>query len=163
MLQKKDLLILSGLRANARETLTGLSRKTSVPISTIFDKLKQYEESFIKNHAALINFSSLGFTTRANVMVKVARDSREKVKLYLQKHPNVNTIYKINNGFDYMLEAIFKNINQLEDFLELLDHKFGLLNKEVYYIVEDIRREAFLSDPSVLDLVINEKAKVAKN
>ena len=163
MIQKKDLMILSQLRNNSRETLTGLSRKTNVPISTIFDKLKHYEGRFIKSHVTLINFASLGFNTRANVMIKVACESRDKIKNYLEKHPNVNTIYKINNGFDYMAETIFRNIKGLEDFLELLDQKFGLQNKEVYYIIEDIKREAFLTDPALIDMVINDNLKVAKN
>jgi len=38
---EKDLLILSELRQNARETLTKMSKHTGIPISTIFDKIKQ--------------------------------------------------------------------------------------------------------------------------
>jgi DNA-binding Lrp family transcriptional regulator len=154
MISKKDYQILSELRNNSRESLTRLSRKTSIPVSTIFDKLKQYEGNLITQHTTLINFSQLGFNTRANIMIKVDRDARESIKEYLSKHQNVNAVYKINNGFDFMFEGIFPNIKDMEDFLEMLDQKFKLDNREVYYIIEDIKRESFMSNPNVLDILI---------
>ena len=36
-ISKKDLLLISHLRQNARETMTNVSRSTGIPISTIFD------------------------------------------------------------------------------------------------------------------------------
>ena len=53
-----------------------------------------------------------------------------------------------------MFEAVFVNIKDLEAFLESLDKKFKIENKEVYYIVEDIKKEAFLSDSLLLDVVV---------
>ena len=154
MLSKKDLLILSELRNNSRETLTKISKRTSVPISTIFDKLKQFEGNLIKQHTTFINFSQLGFNARANVMIKVNRDTREAIKDYLSKHQNINSLFRVNNGFDFMFEGIFVNMKDAEDFLEKLDQKFKIENKEVYYIIDDIKKEGFMADPDLIDLVI---------
>jgi DNA-binding Lrp family transcriptional regulator len=155
MLSKKELLILCHLRVNARETLTEISKKTSVPISTIFDKLKLYEGNLIKHHTTLINFAQLGFNTRANIMIKVDRDVRDVVKDYLSRHQNINSVFKINNGFDYMFEAIFVNIKDMEDFMENLDKKYKIENKQVYYIVEDIKKESFMTNPDLINIVVN--------
>jgi len=155
MIPRKDLLILSALRNNSRETLTRISKRTSVPISTIFDKLKQYEGNVIKQHTTFINFSELGFNTRANVMIKVDRDAREAIKEYLTKHQNVNSLFRINNGFDYMFEGIFMNLKEAEDFLEKLDQRFKVENKEVYYIIDDIKKESFMADPNLIDLIMH--------
>ncbi len=157
MYSKKDLMILSELRSNGRQTLTEISKKTRVPISTIFDKLKQFEGNVIKQHSTLINFASLGFNIKANIMIKSDIDSRLAIKDYLINHQNVNSLYKINNGFDYMFEILFPNIRELEDFLESFDKKFKVQNKQVYYIVDDIKKESFLTDPDMLDLLINEQ------
>ena len=154
MISKKDLLILSQLRVNARETLTGMSKITHIPISTIFDKLRLYEDDLITRHTTLINFSRLGFNTRAHVMIKVDRDARDATKDYLSKHQNINSVFKINNGFDYIFEAIFVNIKDMEDFMEALDKKFKIERTEVYYILEDIRKEVFLSNPALMDAVM---------
>ena len=153
MIGEKDMLIVSVLRSNARETLTRMSNKINIPISTIYDKLKLYEGGLIKKHTALIDFSKLGFNTRANIVLKVDREKRELLKEFLVKNNNVNSLYKINNGFDFMIEGVFKNLKELEDFFEALEIKFKVKTKQVYYIIDDIKRESFLSDPDALKLM----------
>jgi len=153
MVPKNDLKIISELRKNARETLTRMSKTTSIPISTIYDRLRYHHTGLIKKHTALLDFNSLGFNAVANVAIKVKRDDREKIKEYLVKHHNVNSVYKINNNFDFMIEVIFRHIKELEDFLEGLDDKFKIKTKQTYYIIDDIMREAFLTNPDVLDMI----------
>ena len=46
-MKTKDLMVLAALRQNARLSLTKMSKTTHVPISTIYDKLKQYERKII--------------------------------------------------------------------------------------------------------------------
>lgn len=153
-MKSKDIVLLSNLRANARESLTRMSRKTSIPVSTIFDRLKIQERTVIKKHTAIIDFAKIGFGTRVTLTLKVAKDHKIEVKDYLMSHYNVNSIYKINNGFDYLLEGIFRDIRELEEFLETLDDKFKIKQKQIYYIVEDLKREDFLADPNTSQLVI---------
>jgi len=153
MLSKKELLLMTYLRQNARETLTRLSRKTSVPISTIYDKLKQYENGIIKKHTSLLDFNRLGYTTRATIMLKVDKEIKNEIREFLVNNRNINSIFKINNGFDFLLESIFKEIKDLEDFVEKLEDKFKIKNKQVYYIIEDIKREGFMTDPNILNVM----------
>lgn len=153
MLSKKELLLMAYLRQNARETLTKLSRKTNVPISTIYDKLKQYENDIIKKHTSLLDFNRLGYTTRATIMLKVDKEIKMDIREFLTNSRSINSIFKINNGFDFLLEGIFREIKDLEDFLDRLDEKFKIKNKQVYYIIEDIKREGFMADPTLLDMV----------
>jgi len=152
-MKEKDLLLLCSLRANARETLTKISRNTRIPVSTIFDRLKHHEQTIIKKHTAIIDFSQLGFTTKVTTTLKVHKSDKDSIREYLVKHPNINSVYKINNGYDYQFEAVFRNIRELEEFLELIDEKFKIKTKQVYYIIEDIKREAFLTDPNTAQLV----------
>ncbi|MBS3097950.1 Lrp/AsnC family transcriptional regulator [Candidatus Woesearchaeota archaeon] len=153
MLAKKDLLILSELRQNARETLTKISRKTNIPISTIFDKLKIHENGVIKRYTSLIDFSKLGFYTKAQIIIKVDREDKELLKDYLAKHQNINSIYKINNGFDFLVEAVFRNVRDLEEFLESMGSKFRIKEKLTFYVVDDIKKEGFMADPALLGMV----------
>ncbi|OGM02985.1 hypothetical protein A3K72_02540 [Candidatus Woesearchaeota archaeon RBG_13_36_6] len=153
MIQKKDLQIISNLRANSRQTLTDMSKKTRIPISTIYDRLKVNEGNLIKRHTCLLDFNKIGFTTRAKVLIKVDRTVREDVKEYLMKHRNINSLVKINNNYDFLFEAVFKQIKELEEFLEQLEEKFKIRSKQVYYIIEDVKRESFLSEPEMLDVL----------
>jgi DNA-binding Lrp family transcriptional regulator len=146
----KDYEIIANLRSNARMPLTTMSRKTNIPVSTLFDKLRAYRKDVFQKHTTLLNFDKLGFHARANVMIRVDRDAREDVREYLSKHRNINTVFKINNGYDFMFESVFPNIKDMEDFLWLLDQKFKILNREVYYIVEDVKKECFMSEPEMV-------------
>ena len=153
MLSKKDFLLMSFLRKNSRQRLTKMSKQTKVPVSTIYDKLKVFEKGIIQKHTSLIDFSKLGFNARANIMLKVKRENREELKKDLMQCNNINTVYKINTGFDFMVEGVFRNIKDMEDFLEKLDDRFEIKERKVFYIIEDLKREGFLSDPNSADII----------
>ncbi|MEM0231409.1 MAG: Lrp/AsnC family transcriptional regulator [Candidatus Woesearchaeota archaeon] len=153
MVPKKDLLIIAELRKNARESLTDMSRKIRIPISTIYDRLKLNEGSLIKKHTTLIDFSKLGFYTRANILIKVEHDSKESLKEFLLRHHRINSVFQINNGYDFLAEGIFKHIKELEDFCEDMESKFRIQKKDIYYIIEEIKRESFLADAQIVELI----------
>lgn len=150
-MNKKDILIITNLRKNARMPLTMMSKKTNIPVSTLFDRLKSNEDQYIVKHTSLIDFQKLGFNTRANIALKADRDDKDALKEYLMKNCNVNSIYRINNGYDYMVEAVFKQLRDLEEFLDDLDKRFKITDKKSFFIIEDIKRESFMTDP---DLVV---------
>ena len=145
---KKDMQIITSLRKNARESLTKISKKTGIPVSTIFDKIKQNE--FIVRSTCLLDFNSIGFNTRAKVTIKVERETREELRNYLTKSPNVNSLYKINSGYDFLAELVFRDIKELEEFMEMIRDRFKIIEDNVLYLLEDIKREEFMTDENVL-------------
>jgi len=152
-MRKDESRIICQLRQNARISLTRMSRKTSIPISTLYEKLKSYQGRVVKKYTALIDFSAFGYGTRANIFLKFDREDKENAKNYLLKHYNVNSLYKVTNGYDFLVEGVFRNIKEVEDFLEGLEMKFRLLDRQVYYIVDELRREDFLSDMELAQIV----------
>ena len=150
-MNKKDLKIISHLRNNARMPLTKMSRKTQIPVSTIFDRMKLHEEGLIIKHTCLLDFSKLGFNTRANINLKVDREDKEALKDFLQKQDCINSIYRINNGFDFMIEGVFRQIKDMEEFLDNIEQKFKIQDKKSFFIIEDLKRESFLSDHQLIN------------
>ncbi len=148
----KELLLLSYFRRNARETLTKISRKTKIPVSTIFDKLKKYEGDIINKHTCLINFKKLGFNLKVNILFKLKKDNREEFQEFLKKHQKVNSVFRINNGFDYLVEGIFRDIKELQDFGDETE-KFDIADRKDFFILDDIKREDFLSKEIHLGLI----------
>lgn len=149
-LKPKEQLLLSHFRQNARESLTRISRRTHVPVSTIFDRLKQYEQKYIMKHTTLLDFARMGFSVRANLLLRVGVDHRDLVKQFLIRHDHVNSLFKINNGFDFQAEVIFNNIKDLEEFIEAIERKYEILEKNVYFVIDDICREQFLANPELI-------------
>jgi len=144
-MKQKDIKIITELRKNARESLTRMSRTTGIPVSTIFDRIKLYHGGIITKHTCLLDFDELGYSTRAKATVKVERDQRNELMGYLKEHPNVNSLYKINSGFDFLFELVFRNIRDLEEFMEKLEENYGVTEKQVYYVVDEIKREDFMT------------------
>ena len=152
MLSKKELIIMSHFRKNARLNLTKISRDTGVPVSTIYDKLKKYEGSIIKKHTALVDFQKLGYELRVNVLLKSSNSSKGELCNFLLKFPNINSLLRINNGFDFLAEGIFRNMAEVQSFYEKLE-KFNIQQIQEFFIIEDIKRESFLADPDLLSIV----------
>jgi len=146
----KDLKIIAYLRKDARIPLTRLSRKTNIPVSTIFDRLKAKEEDVIVKHTSLLDFGKLGYYTRANIALRVDRDDKDKLKEHLLKNPSVNSVCRINNGYDFMIEGVFKQIKDMEEFLDQLENRFKILDKKTFFIIEDLKKEEFMSDPQMM-------------
>ena len=145
-MKNKDLEVLAHLRQNSRISLTSLSKKSGVPVSTLFDKLKS-ATPFIKKFTVLVNFLPLGFGTRAMIVVKVKKSSREEAISFLTAHKQVNSAFKVNNGFDYILDVVFRDMKSLEEFIEALEEKKLIEKYYVYYILDTLKQEEFLSSP----------------
>ena len=148
-LTKKDILLVY-LRQNARQKLTTISKKTNIPISTLYDKLKAFQRGLITKHTSLIDFSALGYQCRALSLLKVDMACRDELKRKLLTCPNVNSLFKVNNGYDFMVESVFHTVKDLEDYLEQLGKRFAILDQNHHYVIEDVKREGFLADPDLV-------------
>jgi len=142
----KNLRIVSHLRKDCRSRLTELSKSTGIPISTVFLKLKELQNSYIDRFTCTLNYEQLGFNIIVNILFSVHVTSKTEFVKTLTGHPNVNSLYKINNGFDYIVEGVFCNMNQMEKFVENLKSKYNIRKTQVYYIIERIKHEDFMLD-----------------
>ncbi len=150
-MKKSDLQVLSILRNNCRTSLTDIGRKTGIPVSTLYDRLKGYHGSVIRKNVALVDFSLLGYVIRANIIFSVDRPVKDEFAAFLLRHQNVNSVYRINNGYDFMIEVIHRDVNGLEKFLDDLQARFKIREKKVFFIIDEVKRESFLTDESLLD------------
>ena len=142
-MNEKALKLLGQLRVNSREKLTIISRKTRIPISTLFDTLKELQEKVITRSTVLVDFSELGYHTRAQVLLKVGGD-KERLKTHLLCNERVNTVFKINNGWDFMIETVHRNIKELDGFLEKLKEDYNVKEQEIHYLIDEVKREGFI-------------------
>lgn len=151
-MEKKELLIINQFRRNARENLTKTARRTGIPVSTLFDKLKRYEGTIIKKHTALLDFSQIGFALKVFMAIKVASHARNQLHSFLNKHHRVNSLYKVTSGYDMVAEGIFRNLKEYQLFCEDLD-AIGLIERQEFFVIEDIRQEEFLAHEEYLDIL----------
>ena len=149
---KEEYAILSHLRQNSRKNLTAISKNTGIPVSTIFDRIKKYESSIIRKHTSLIDFGKLGYDVQVQLLIKVKPDKRMDVQEHLMKSHLVNSVHKINNGFDFIVEMLFKSMNQYHEFNEDLE-KMGLQKKHEFFVLKELKRECFMNDHRIIDIM----------
>ncbi len=152
-LKNKDILLMMYFRKNARENLTKISRYTHIPVSTIFDKLRDFEKELIKKHTSIIDFKKLGFDIKVTMLFRINKDSRVEFREFLMTNENINSVSRINNGYDYMIEAVFRDMNDLQRFTEMLE-RFRIEQKQELFVLEDLKRESFLSDEMHMKLLM---------
>ncbi len=145
MIQKDDLVIVAHLRQNARISLTKLAHKTGMPVSTLYDRVHALDRLGVTRLCALLDFGTLGFRTQAMLLLKTTK--RDELQEYLRTAWPVNTLVRINNGYDFLAECIFKDLRELEEFCEKLQKNYGVRNIETHLLVEELARENFLADP----------------
>ncbi len=158
-MKEKELEVLRALRQNARETLTTISRKTGIPVSTLFDRLAEYKQHLIIKHTCLIDYTKLGYDLRVQLLVRLIK-GKEDFEKYMVEHLHVNTVYRINNGYDYLVEAVFKNMKDFTTFTQSLE-RFAIKERKEFYVLEDIKREAFLTTDTHVKILATPKAVLA--
>ena len=126
--------------------LTTISRKTGIPVSTIFDRLRSHEGRLITKFTCLLDFHEMGFTVWAKVFVKVRPDKRNELQNYMYAHPSVNNIYRVNNGYDFTLDCVFRDMKDAEDFMNELEDSFPIIQRDVFHVIDRIVEEKLLAE-----------------
>lgn len=153
-MNKNDAKIISFLRGEGRMPLTSLSRKTGMPVSTLHERLKKLVSSKVAKPCLLLNFPKAGFPSRAFIMVAVPAQEKSELMKHLSLHTHVNMLFRINNGWTALFECVFDSMVSLENFVESLEQKFTVKDKNVCYVLDELSREAFLSDPKLTSTII---------
>lgn len=152
-IKNTDLLIVSHLRQDARMKLTDMSKATRIPVSTLFDKIKTYEgNGLVRKNTALVRFERFGYQAKAFVLFSASKKDRQKLFGLLNKNVNVNSLYKVNNGWDFIVEVICPGVKEVEDFLETVEEQVKLRNKKIFYVIDEIRKEEFLANPKIIQM-----------
>ncbi len=159
MINKEQAVLLAHLRKSGRAKLTNISRDTGIAVSSLFEKLKGPLSSHIKRFTCILDNSETGFNSRATIILKVDKDQKEEMCQYLARHQNVNSLFRINNGFDFLLDVIFRQMANLEEFIEELERKFKVKHRDVYFIISEVKEERFLSEPEQVHLLLGEAKK----
>lgn len=140
----RHIQLISALREDSRKKLTEISKQTNIPISTLFDVLKEVQGSLVTKNTVLLNFFNLGYHAHAQVFLKVDQLVKEELRKHLALNPCVNSLYKTNNGWDFMIETVHKNVRELDDFLEKLNQKFIIKEQQIHYLIDEIKKEGFV-------------------
>ncbi|MBT5023538.1 Lrp/AsnC family transcriptional regulator [Candidatus Woesearchaeota archaeon] len=142
MISNKDKLIIGHLRSNARVKITDLSKLVNIPVTTLYSKLKNYDRKLIKKHTCLLDYSKLGFHKNVFFVLKSTGD-RDQLQDFLNTEFCVNSLFRVNFGYDFLVDCIFRDEKEVSDFMDGLvqNHSAEI---QMLNIIDEIKREEFL-------------------
>ena len=144
-LEPRDYTVIGYFRHDARTTLTDMSKTTKIPVSTIYDKLQRFQDrDIIKRHTSLVNFDELGYDIRVNLLLSVDHEDYDDVETFLNDHKKVNNVLRVSNGYDYIAEAVFRDMEEYDTFFNSLGEQ-PIDDIDQYFVMDEVKREAFLT------------------
>ncbi len=131
-------LILKELRRNSRTSIRELSRKLNISPSTVKMKIQELEDDgIIKGYVGMPNIQKMNLINA----VFFAQCSAKKIN-ELKGNPFINSLFRISNHYNLLIDCIFPNIKEYVKF------KNSLIKDEVefkeYFVTDEIKREEFL-------------------
>ena len=143
-MKEKEMHILSHLRKDARTSLAAISYSIQMPISTIYDKINRWNKGkIIKRFTTLVDFPRLGFHYHAKLALRVPKEKKKELSTFLQQHSSLNSLHEINNGFDFFLETVHKDVKEYVEFVEELK-QYDVFDLQEYQVINELAREKFL-------------------
>ena len=148
--KKTDIALFRTLRNDGRMSLTEISRATQIPVSTVYERLRQFSGDIIQKYTVLLDFRKLGYATRMHLLLRVRGENKKELLEFLERQLHVNNAYHINNGFDIACDVLFHDMYEADAFLKRLEDEFHVSKVQPFYILEEIKREGFFMNPTAV-------------
>ena len=135
--KKKDKCILRALLENGRRSYSELGRVCQISRQVAFERVKKLsEEGIIKGFSVRLDAEQIGFSFGAYVLLiaKPEENLRKELTEFLRKSGNVRKIQLLFGRFDFFLELLFRDKDEMTDFLQRMQ-SFGAVERTETFIV----------------------------
>ena len=137
-MDERDQLIVTELRKDGKATLTGISKATKTPISTLHERFRKL--ACINRFVMLVDFVKVGFPVRRMYAVELRRALPDD----LLNSANINTLSQLSRGGDVFIDALFKTSAEADAFEEALGRVVKRV--QVIHVLTELKRETLLTD-----------------
>ncbi|RLG32726.1 hypothetical protein DRN97_06720 [Methanosarcinales archaeon] len=149
-LKKKDKCILRALLENGRLSYSELGRRCEISRQVAFERVKRLlGEGVAKGFSVRLDADKLGFSFKAYVLLiaKPEEKLRNELAEFLRNSKNVRKIQLLFGRFDFFLELLFRDKEELTEFLRAMQ-SFGVVERTetfiVYQTIKDKPEDPFL-------------------
>ena len=139
MIDAKDKKILVELLKYGRKPFAKLARSCKMTRQSIFSRTKSLKrKGVIKNFTVNLNQQKLGLNLKAYILVSADPSEtfrKEAIKTLIQ-FPQFSQVHRLFGRFDFLIEVLAKDINELSDIMGKI-HKLEMINKTETMIVNE--------------------------
>ena len=146
-MDKKDEQIIEILKENSKLSTQQISKKTSIPITTVHNRIKKLEkEGVIKRYTLELDNKKLGKDIAAYInivvdyrLLKEKNLSQHELARKLKQHEFVEEAAMITGGTDLIIKVRVKNLDQLDNFVtKYLRNIEGIEKTQTMVILNEI-------------------------
>lgn len=123
----KDKKILDVLKENSKLSTQQISKKISIPITTVHNRMKKLEgEGIIKKYSVVLDYKKIGKPISAFVLINVdykllkqIKKTQDELTKKLKLHSLVEEASRITGGTDLIIKIRVKDVDELDDFVTM--------------------------------------------
>ncbi|MDA4130782.1 MAG: Lrp/AsnC family transcriptional regulator [Thaumarchaeota archaeon] len=118
-LEELDIEIMRALQQDARSSYRDIARKLKIAVGTVHSRVKKMEESqVIKGFSVEIDYSKVGYSITALILLQAKGKHLRDVESKLAKYDNVVAVYDITGDFDIAVVAKFEAPAAMDKFIK---------------------------------------------
>ena len=138
-MDKIDKKIINMLQENARATISEMSKKISVSLPAISDRVKKLEASgIIKQYTAIINPEKVNKGFGAMVFASICDEDHEQDFLdYVEGNSAVKECYFVTGPFQYCMKVFTESLADLKGFIRRI-RKMGATKTDVKIMLSSV-------------------------
>ncbi len=140
-LDRLDLRIIRSLSQNARKPYSVIANELEVSDATVRKRVNRLvEEGIIKQFNLLLDYHRIGRIVKAFIGLRVNANKLMNVVGHLEGNPDVQVLYRTTGNVDLFVEVIFKDMEELKQFLEQELNIDGISYSEVTVVIGPYKR-----------------------
>ena len=136
-----DLKIIQVLNMDARRSYRAIAEEIGVSDATVRNRVnKMLKEGIIKQFNVILDYHRLGRIIKAFIGLRVQPSKLREIVEHLNKHPDVQVLYRTTGEVDLFTEVIFRDMEELNSFLESDLNLDGITGTVVTIVIGPYKR-----------------------
>lgn len=145
-LDEKDLDILELLKVNSEMTSSQISKKTKMPITTVYNRIKKMKQiGVIKNFTVNVDYEKIGKALTAYILLTVNQSlsnkniSQSEIGNKIKMLEDVESVDIVTGVIDMLIKARVKSMHNLNNLLTNKLRKIDGVDKtQTMMVLEEI-------------------------
>lgn len=149
-----DKKILEELQKNGRMSNVELAKKCNLAPSSMLARVRRLDKGeggkgIITSYRAIISPKAVGYNVQALIMVNLDQHQLKSIASFeesITSIPEVKTGYRVTGQYDYVLHAVLRDIDHLDEFVKTkLASIPGMGRQETFIIFSSVKEDEGLS------------------
>ncbi|HIY57733.1 MAG TPA: Lrp/AsnC family transcriptional regulator [Candidatus Tetragenococcus pullicola] len=120
-----DYKIINALEKNGRVTIKQIAEECFISSPSVSSRIQNLEkQGFISGYQVILDYQKLGYLIKAYIHIAVNAKDKKEFYQSISKTPNVVECDCITGEYSMLLKVYFKNTNELDEYINELQH-FG--------------------------------------